>query len=826
MDRSIVSEKNKTLLKTLKGKVTLTSLAAMIMVAAMIAFSGHIGNQRLQSEIEQKDLANAKIMYQTVLNDQFQWLQHQLDLVVLRLEDIVTAVQSRDREALEIASVPAYNLMQSKGNFSKLTFYIDRGVAFFRAHEPAHYGDSVTKNRKLVRDAFKEKKTEFGIEVDNGKVNLFLLQPLYKEGVFLGVVEAGGDFQPFLEELKRNFHHEVDLLVKKEWLPGVTGTRMVNNLAVLASTNADQLFRAGDSIDFSKGLEQEDRVTHKDGKETLETILLPLREYGGKTIGVIAMTSDITPLSHALSETFRRSLWIALLGLCLASGFIFLSLRKSFRPLNTMAELLKDLADGEGDLTRRIEVTSHEEIQDLSNWMNTFIESIQAIVSKIKETITTVADSAQQIIVSTDKVNSGAQEQNTAITEISQAMASMAEINQEVVSNTGNLAQHTEEASSSIMEMGASIDEVADNTKETTKAIEESVAALAEMLQSINEISANIGSLSANAEQTTSSTVEIARTIREVEKNAQASLEMSQEAVAKANVGLVVVDKTKSGMDKIKETFDQTARVIQNLGERSAAIGKILKIIDEVADQTSLLALNAAIIAAQAGEHGKGFAVVADEIKALAERSARSSRDIAEVIKNVQKDTSEAGTSMEVSSASITEGMDLARQAGEALQEIVQSVERSSTMIEEIAHATVEQNKGSQTVQKAISNITESLRQISKGTQEQKKGSEQIMKNSEHFRGMALHVSRAMEEQSKGSGQISKAIEEINYMSQVISKSATAQADQSQMILSNIKKIVQIDGRNNSQIQEMTAAIAEMTKMVDSLQMEINQFKV
>jgi len=813
-------------LRTLKGKVTLLALAAMIMVAAMIALSGWLGNKQLMSEMRTSAITNDRTLFETILNTQYQQLQHKLDLVILRLEDVVTALAEQDRESLEISAVPAFQLMQSQGNFSRLTFYLAPGVVLFRAHDPTRFGDNALEERPLVRQAFREKKLLSGIEIEGNRAYIYTIEPVYREGEFLGIVEAGANFLPFLEELKTNFRYEAGILLREEVTGHAKGTRLSDGMLVQASTNENLLLQLFKDMDPEVGLDEANRFTHSDGNRTLETTLLPLEDFSGRRIGLIALTSDNTAFAAALSHTLNRAVLIALLGFLLAAGLIFLSLRKSFQPLGTMVELLKDIAGGEGDLTRRIEVKSYEEIRDLSNWINVFIENIQDIVSKIKETMTTVSDSSRQMILSTDKVASGARDQNNAISEIARTMDEMDKMNREVFENTATLAKSTEEASSSIMEMSASIDEVAENTKDTSKAIEDSAASIVQMLQSLNAISANIDSLSAGAEQTSSSTEQIARAILEVEKNAQESLAMSQEAVSKAKDGMVVVEKTQAGMEKIKESFDETSKVVAQLGKRSVAIGRILKVIDEVADQTNLLALNAAIIAAQAGEHGKGFAVVADEIKALAERSAHSSRDIAEVIKNVQKEAGEAVHAMELSSSTITEGMELSKEAGEALQEIVRSVDRSSNMIEEIARATVEQNKGSQVVQKAVANITEALRQMAQGTQEQRQGSKQIMENIEHFREMALHVSRAMEEQSKGSGQISKAIEEVNYKSQMISRATKGQSSQSQMVLNNIKKIVQIDGKNSTQIQEMTNAINEMTRMVEALQNEVDQFKV
>ncbi len=545
-----------------------------------------------------------------------------------------------------------------------------------------------------------------------------------------------------------------------------------------------------------------------------------------KGIGWSAIFS--VPRTAAYEPVYRMSKLLGivfLLCLILIPAIAVLFSRGITRPISKMIEIIKDLAEGKGDLTRRIEVQTNDELKELADWTNRFIQNIQDIVLQIKETMKTVYTSSKQISASTEKLAVGTEEQNNAIQEISSSIDSLEQMNRQIAKSSGNLALHTEEASSSIMEMTASSDEVAENARHSSGAVEETSSSITQMLNSINNISSNIEALSSNADQTSSSIEEINRSIREVEKNAKNSLQISEESVAKAEGGVVAVTQTQEGMDNIQKTFEESSQVIKRLGEKSVKIGKILRVIDDVADQTNLLALNAAIIAAQAGKHGKGFAVVADEIKALAERSSVSSGEITEVIRSVQKEAGEAVQSMEVSSSSILQGIELSSQAKNALQQIMQSVDRSRSMIEEITQATVEQSKGSQMVKKAAEKTTESLRQIAEGTLEQQKGSKQIIENTERLRELITYVSRAMQEQAKGSGQITSAIEEINDKAQDISRSIGGQAQKNEEVLSSSKKIEQVANKNTQQVQEMTGAISEMAEKVERLQSEIDKFK-
>ncbi len=170
-----------------------------------------------------------------------------------------------------------------------------------------------------------------------------------------------------------------------------------------------------------------------------------------------------------------------------------------------------------------------------------------------------------------------------------------------------------------------------------------------------------VGRLSQSSERVQSSTDQMTAAITEIARNATESAQVASSAVQLAA---------------------STNTIVGSLGESSAKIGQVLKVITTIAQQTNLLALNATIEAARAGTAGKGFAVVANEVKELAKETAKATEDIGRRIEAIQGDANNAVDAIGKIGAVIDQIHDISNTIAGAVEEqtaVTNEIARSMT---------------------------------------------------------------------------------------------------------------------------------------------------
>ena len=222
---------------------------------------------------------------------------------------------------------------------------------------------------------------------------------------------------------------------------------------------------------------------------------------------------------------------------------------------------------------------------------------------------------------------------------------------------------------------------VAAASEELTATAEQSALAAKQVADSITGVAEGADNQLRSVRQTVTVVESTAGRIRTIAEAAQAS----RQTAGLAREGDRQVETAISQMAQIERTVSHSAGTVGRLGERSQAIGQIVETIAGIAGQTNLLALNAAIEAARAGEQGRGFAVVAEEVRKLAEQSENAAREIAALIGEVQTETEQAVVAMRQGAEEVRTGGQVVTAAGESFRSIVQSVEAVARQVAEMA---------------------------------------------------------------------------------------------------------------------------------------------
>ncbi|HEV7920820.1 MAG TPA: HAMP domain-containing methyl-accepting chemotaxis protein [Thermoanaerobaculia bacterium] len=544
----------------------------------------------------------------------------------------------------------------------------------------------------------------------------------------------------------------------------------------------------------------------------------------GKPKGYFRLLVNEKSAEAALTELQLWNIGITIFGLLVAVALAMLGSRFIIRPILQLADTATQIA--QGDLTQRARVDSTDEIGSLSEAFNAMAANLERTIKslvlsqqKLKSVGETVGTRSRTVI---DRVD----EQRAIIDETYQSVDKLNVGVRKITDNVEALSASSEETSSSMLEMVASMEEVSRHTDTLFSSVEETASATHEMVSSINEVDQNVIYLTNFVTDTSSSMVEMSASIAQVEANAAQSYDLALAVADAAESGMKAVRETIEGMEQIRQSVVSANAVVSRLGERSAAVGKILNVIEDVAEQTNLLALNAAILAAQAGEYGKGFSVVATEIRDLSERTASSTRDIANLIGNVQSEVGNALQAMTAGSRLVENGVALSHEAGKALNKILDSTAKASGMGKEIAAATREQAKGSETVTRAVDRLQEMVKQINSATTQQAQGSDHILKAVEQMREVTKYVRQAMVEQKSGSSMISNAAERMIDMIHEIFQVAANQAAESEKIVATMQQVRAIADSNRTEAGDVGESLTLLADAIRSLDEEIRKFRV
>lgn len=371
---------------------------------------------------------------------------------------------------------------------------------------------------------------------------------------------------------------------------------------------------------------------------------------GGNCDWVVICSAPSHDFLGGLDRLLSISITIAIIGTILMGVFVTILIMAGFKPIKSLRVSIKDIASGEGDLTKRIPLKSNDEIGEVVSSFNEFTEKLHSIVSDVK-------------FAKNDLVNAG-----------------------------GTLQTSIENTSTSI-------DEIVVNIGDINKVVSNQTNYVQKTFDSVNEISENLENLNqlvlaqANGTENASSAIEqMVSNINSVNSSVEKMASQSSNSLENAKNGFYQ-------QQDVSEKIEQIANQSSSLQDANAVIAAI-------AEQTNLLAMNAAIEAAHAGDAGKGFSVVADEIRKLSETSSEQSRTIGIHLNEIQGAIQNVVKASDSSSESFNSVVQDIEKTNQLIQEIKQAMQEQQLGSKQINESLVVMKESSSDVKAESSKIT------------------------------------------------------------------------------------------------------------------------
>jgi methyl-accepting chemotaxis protein len=330
--------------------------------------------------------------------------------------------------------------------------------------------------------------------------------------------------------------------------------------------------------------------------------------------------ADRTGQVSVATSNFAKTLGLgmALVGVVAAVVFGLVLATSIIRRVNKVVLLLKDVSEGEGDLTKRLDITTADEIGQLARYFNDFCDKLEAIIREVRGSAEQFTEGARVVSEASQSLASGAQEQSASVQQITASMSELSRVLEKMKEAATGATEVAKEAGA-LAQAGR---DAVHRSAEAMGMIQNSAQKIAEIIQVISDIASQTNLLALNAAIEAARAGEhgmgfavVADEVRKLaERSNQAAGEITKlikESTARVEEGAALSQKTEEALRRIVESVEATNQRISEIAaaavqqaasaeEVNRAVQNIAQVVEQSAAGSEELASSSEELSAQA----------------------------------------------------------------------------------------------------------------------------------------------------------------------------------------------------------------------------------
>jgi len=610
---------------SLKRKMVFSVIAAIAVTAAALVVVGYQTFKTDSWRAIESESRNTLQAHAKGIGDWFEGKQQSL----AGLKDEIEA-----NPQLEI--IPHLRQTLQSGAFG-LSYYGNEQGEMFR-HDPslnkAGYDPRVRGWYKQAKSAGKAITTAPYVSVTMQTLVVTLTEPVRQNGQLIGVAASNLALDKLIDDVLA-----IDV-------PGNGRAILVNKKGqIVAHENQDLILKPIEDIDSELGIQRVlDAVnSNKPFHAQINGQDKVLMAEGiDNTDWVLVMIMDKAVLEQPLNDMLLNQSMIALIILIAMAAVTSWFVARQLNELGRISEALADIAEGDGDLTRRLEVRSNDEVGQLADKFNLFVGRLHTMVKNVRDVTVALNQGATESADAASQRSQRISQQQDEITMVATAVTEMASATAEIASNADNTAKNANQS----VELGAEgykqMQQSQQSIHQLAEELTNAVGIIGELEQHGQEISTILSTISGIAEQTNllalNAAIEAARAgeqgrgfavvadeVRVLSQRTHSSTEEIQSKISGLQKATASAVSVMTESHKLVET---SVEDVNQTGDSLNAISEAIQMISDMATQIASAAEEQSLVTADINGNTESVREVSDHLSHDAHYAVQQSQKL------------------------------------------------------------------------------------------------------------------------------------------------------------------------------------------------------